>query len=75
VFAWYDTLAPNSISSWDGLEHKYHERFYSRYYELDLVYLALKVAERGVNRLHLNFFTKNFEIVLNSSCTGANWFG
>jgi hypothetical protein len=28
----------------------------------------------GVNRLHLKFFTKNFAIVLNSSCTGANWF-
>jgi hypothetical protein len=30
--------------------------------------------EGGVNRLHLKFLTKNFEIVLNSSCTGANWF-
>jgi hypothetical protein len=27
-----------------------------------------------VNRLHLKFFTKNFEIVSNSSCTGANRF-
>jgi hypothetical protein len=29
---------------------------------------------RRQKRLHLKFFTKNFEIVLNSSCTGANWF-
>jgi hypothetical protein len=28
----------------------------------------------GVNRLHLKFSTKNFEIVSNSSCTGANRF-
>jgi hypothetical protein len=34
----------------------------------------LKVAWRGVNRLHLKFFTKNFEIMLNSNCIGANWF-
>jgi hypothetical protein len=27
-----------------------------------------------VNRLHLKFSTKNFEIVSNTSCTGANRF-
>jgi hypothetical protein len=39
VFAWYDVLPPNSISSWGDIEHKFHEHF-SRKYELELVDLA-----------------------------------
>jgi hypothetical protein len=34
------TLPPNSILSWDELEQKFHDRFFSGDYELDLVDLV-----------------------------------
>jgi hypothetical protein len=40
VFAWYDTLSPNSILSWGDLEQKFHDHFFSGDYELDLVDLV-----------------------------------
>jgi hypothetical protein len=40
VFAWYVILPPNSISSWGGLEQKFHGHFFSGDYELDLVDLV-----------------------------------
>jgi hypothetical protein len=40
AFAWYATLPPNSISSWGGLEQKFHDHFFSGHYELDLVDLV-----------------------------------
>ena len=40
TFTWYVALPPNSISSLDDLEHMFHEHFFSRDYELDLVDLA-----------------------------------
>lgn len=33
-------LPPNSISSWDDLENKFHKHFFSEDYGLDLVDLA-----------------------------------
>jgi len=29
VFSWFLSLAPNSIRSWDELEQKFHDHFYS----------------------------------------------
>ena len=29
VFSWFSLLAPNSIRSWDELEQKFHDHFYS----------------------------------------------
>jgi hypothetical protein len=40
VFAWYAALPPNSINSWNDLENKFHEHFFSREYELGLADLA-----------------------------------
>jgi hypothetical protein len=40
AFTWYATLPPNSILSWGDLEQKFHEHFFSRDYELDLVDLV-----------------------------------
>jgi hypothetical protein len=40
AFAWYATLPPNSISSWEDLEQKFHDHFFSGDYELDLVDLV-----------------------------------
>jgi hypothetical protein len=40
AFAWYVILPPNSINSWNDLESKFHEHFFSGEYELGLVDLA-----------------------------------
>jgi hypothetical protein len=32
AFAWFSWLAPNSIDSWDQLEHKFHDHFFSGSY-------------------------------------------
>jgi hypothetical protein len=40
AFAWYATLPPNSILSWGELEQKFHDRYFSGDYELDLVDLV-----------------------------------
>jgi hypothetical protein len=40
AFAWYTTLPPNSIKSWEELEQKFHEHFFSKEHELELVDLA-----------------------------------
>jgi len=29
AFSWFSSLAPNSIQSWNQLEHKFHDRFYN----------------------------------------------
>jgi hypothetical protein len=40
VFAWYAALPPDSINSWNDLESKFHEHFFTREYELGLADLA-----------------------------------
>jgi hypothetical protein len=40
AFAWYATLSPNSINSWNNLESKFHEHFFSEGYELGLADLV-----------------------------------
>jgi hypothetical protein len=40
AFAWYAALPPNSINSWEELERKFHEHFFSGEHELELVVLA-----------------------------------
>jgi hypothetical protein len=40
AFAWYAALPPNSINSWEELEQKFHEHFFSREHELELADLA-----------------------------------
>jgi hypothetical protein len=40
AFAWYATLPHNSINSWNDLESKFHEHFFSGEYELGLADLA-----------------------------------
>jgi hypothetical protein len=39
-FAWYATLPPNSINSWEELEQKFHEHFFLGEHELQLADLA-----------------------------------
>jgi hypothetical protein len=40
AIAWYATLPPDSISSWNDLESKFHEQFFSGKFELGLANLA-----------------------------------
>jgi hypothetical protein len=36
AFAWFSSLASNSIDSWNQLEQKFYDHFYSRDYQLKL---------------------------------------
>jgi hypothetical protein len=40
AFAWFSSLAPNSIDSRDQLEQKFHEHFFSGSYQLKLTDLT-----------------------------------
>ena len=40
AFAWFSSLAPGSIVSWEQLERKFHDHFYSGNYELKLTDLT-----------------------------------
>jgi hypothetical protein len=40
AFAWFSSLAPNSIDSWDQLEQKFHDHFFIGSYQLKLTYLT-----------------------------------
>jgi hypothetical protein len=46
TFAWYATLPPNSILSWEDLEQNFHDHFFSSDYKLDLVDLAALLQEK-----------------------------
>jgi hypothetical protein len=37
TFSWFSCLSPNSIDSWEQLEHKFHDHFYSPENELKLL--------------------------------------
>ena len=41
TFSWFSTLAPNSITSWEQLEQKFHDHFFFGSYELKLSHLTL----------------------------------
>ena len=40
TFSWFSSLAPNSISSWEQLEQKFHDYFFCGVYELKLSHLT-----------------------------------
>jgi len=40
AFSWFSSLAPNSITSWEQLEQKFHGHFFSESYELKLSHLT-----------------------------------
>jgi hypothetical protein len=41
AFSWFSSLSPNSVDSWEQLEHKFHIHFYSLENELKLLDLTL----------------------------------
>ena len=40
AFSWFSSLAPNTICSWDELEQKFHDHFYSGDNETKLIDLT-----------------------------------
>ena len=40
AFSWFSSLTPNSITSWEQLEQKFHDHFFSESYELKLSHLT-----------------------------------
>jgi hypothetical protein len=40
AFAWFSLLSPTSIDSWDQLEQKFHDHFFSGSYQLKLTDLT-----------------------------------
>ena len=40
AFSWFSYLAPNSIISWEQLEQKFHDHFFSESHELKLSHLT-----------------------------------
>jgi hypothetical protein len=40
AFAWFSSLVPNSIDSWNQLEQKFHDHFFSGDYQFKLIDLT-----------------------------------
>jgi hypothetical protein len=67
AFTWYAALPPNSINSWEELEQKFHEHFFSGDHELELTYLASirqepKESDNGYIRRFRNTRNRCFQI-------------
>jgi hypothetical protein len=62
AFAWFSSLAPNSIDSWNQLEQKVHDHFFSRDYQLKLT--DLTSVKQGKEKIVSNYL-KRFKEVKN----------
>jgi hypothetical protein len=62
AFAWFSSLAPNSIDSWDQLEQKFHDHFFSGSYQLKLTDLTSVRQSKGES---VSDYLKRFEEVKN----------
>ena len=62
AFSWFSSLAPNSIRSWDELEQKFHDHFYSGHNETKLT--DLTSAKQGRDESIHEYF-KRFKDVKN----------
>ena len=51
AFSWFSSLTPNSITSWEQLEQKFHDHFFSGSYELKLSHLTSvkQIHDESVN--------------------------
>jgi hypothetical protein len=58
TFAWYVALPSNSINSWNDLESKFHEHFFSGEYELGLSDLA---SVRQGRKESVNDYSRRFQ--------------
>jgi hypothetical protein len=62
AFAWFSSLAPNSIDSWNQLEKKFHDHFFSGDYQLKLT--DLTSVKQGKDETVSNYL-KHFKEVKN----------
>jgi hypothetical protein len=62
AFAWFSSLAPNSIDSWDQLEQKFHDHFFSGSYQLKLTDLT---SVRQNKQESVSNYLKRFKEVKN----------
>jgi hypothetical protein len=60
AFAWFSSLAPNSIDSWNQLEQKFHDHFFSGDYQLKLT--DLTSVKQGKDETDSNYL-KHFKEV------------
>jgi hypothetical protein len=56
TFAWFSSLAPNSIDSWNQLEQKFHDYFFSGDYQLKLTDLTW--VKQGKDELVSNYLKR-----------------
>jgi hypothetical protein len=73
AFAWFSSLRPNSIDSWDQLEQKFHDHFFSGSYQLKLTDLTSvsQNKEESVSD-YLKCFKKVKNYCFNLSLTDSN---
>ena len=57
AFSSVSSLAPNSITSWEQLEKKFHDHFFSRSYELKLSHLT---SVRQIRDESMNDYIRRF---------------
>jgi hypothetical protein len=62
AFAWFSSLAPNSIDSWDLLDQKFHDHFFSGSYQLKLTDLT---SVRQSKEESVSDYLKRFKEVKN----------
>jgi hypothetical protein len=62
AFSWFSSLAPNSIQSWNQLEHKFHDHFYSGDNEVKLT--DLTSVKQGRDEFVTDYF-KRFKDIKN----------
>jgi hypothetical protein len=60
AFAWFSSLAPNSIDSWDQLQQKFHDHFFRGSYQLKLTYLTLVRQNKEES---VSYYLKRFKEV------------
>jgi hypothetical protein len=62
AFTWFSSLAPNSVDSWNQLEQKFHDHFFSGDYRLKLTDLTM--VKQGKYEMVSNYL-KRFKEVKN----------
>jgi hypothetical protein len=65
AFAWFYSLAPSSIISWDILKRKFHDHFYSRNMQLKLT--DLTSFRQGTDET-ISAYIKRFKETINWCC-------
>jgi hypothetical protein len=71
AFAWFSSLVPNSIDSWNQLEQKFHDHFFSGDYQLKFIDLtSVKQVKDETN--YLKRFKEVYNCCFNLSISDSN---